>query len=69
MKDTNGNEVIAKNIKVYMTESEINFVKWLANRDNITPARELRQIFYTELNALIDLYEAEFKAETEDLNT
>lgn len=64
MKDTNGNEVIAKNIKVYLTESEINFVKWLAKRDNITPARELRQIFYTELNALVTLYDEEYKSET-----
>ena len=65
MKDTNGNEVFAKNIKVYLTESEINFVKWLAKRDNITPARELRQIFYTELNALVTLYDEEFKKESE----
>ena len=65
MKDTNGNEVFAKNIKVYLTESEIKFVKWLAKRDNITPARELRQIFYTELNALVTLYDEEFKKESE----
>ena len=65
MKDTNGNEVFTKNIKVYLTESEINFVKWLAKRDNITPARELRQIFYTELNALVTLYDEEFKNESE----
>ncbi|MBR5354990.1 MAG: hypothetical protein IK122_02595 [Alphaproteobacteria bacterium] len=64
MKDTNGNEVFTKNIKVYLTESEINFVKWLAKRDNITPAREFSQIFYTELNALVTLYYEEYKSET-----
>lgn len=54
-------DVTTKHIEVRLTAHELQFVKWLAKRDRETVQRELKLIFYTELNALMTLYEDEFK--------
>jgi len=55
--------VINKSINVKLTKEEMDFITWLAARDNVSVARELRQIFYTELSALMDLFDEERKQE------
>lgn len=57
-------DVTTKRVEVRLTAHEMDFVKWLAKRDQESVSRELKQIFYTELNALMTLYEDEFKNET-----
>lgn len=52
-----------KRITVALTPEEMDFITWLAKRDKVSVGRELRQIFYTELRELIDLYEEERKQE------
>jgi hypothetical protein len=54
-----------KKITVLLSSEEMDFITWLAKRDNISVSRELMRIFYTELNALMDLHEEEFKQERE----
>ena len=54
-------DVTTKRVEIRLTGHELQFVKWLAKRDRETVQRELKQIFYTELNALMTLYEDEFK--------
>lgn len=56
---------INKSITVSLTTEEMAFIKWLADRDKVNVARELRQIFYTELGELIDLYDEERQQESE----
>ena len=54
---------ITKRIIVSLTNEEMDFIEWLAKRDGVMISRELRQIFYTELGELIDLYDEERKQE------
>ena len=54
---------IKKRVNVSLTEEEHSFIEWLAERDGVTEQRELQQIFYTELGALLDLYLEEMKQE------
>lgn len=57
--------IIKKTITVALDAEEMDFIIWLAERDNVSVAKELRQIFYTELRALTDLYDEERKRERE----
>ena len=54
-----------KNIKVLLSDEELDFIKWLADRDGVDVSQELSQIFYTELRALMDLHDEERKQESE----
>lgn len=54
---------IHKRVNVALTEEEYSFIKWLAKRDGVTEQRELQQVFYVELEALLDLYLQEMKQE------
>ena len=58
-------KITNKSITVKLTADEIDFITWLADRDKVSIARELRQIFYTELGELIDLYDEERQQESE----
>ena len=53
-----------RRVEVELTEEEAAFIGWLAERDGVTFQRELQQIFYTELGALIDLHATERETET-----
>lgn len=55
---------INKTITVALTEEELAFIAWLADQDRVSTARELRQIFYTELRELMELYDEERKQES-----
>lgn len=57
-------DVTTKRVEVRLTAHELQFVKWLAKHDRDNVQREMRKIFYTELNVLMGLYEDEFKNET-----
>lgn len=54
-----------KRVNVALTEEEYSFIKWLAERDEVSEQRELQQIFYTELGALMELYGEEMRQEQE----
>lgn len=52
---------IKRRVEVALTEEEARFIKWLAERDGVTEQQELKQIFYTELQQLEDLYLEEMR--------
>lgn len=54
-----------KTLTLLLSSEEMDFITWLAKRDNVSVGRELMQIFYTELNALMDLHGEEFRQESE----
>ena len=54
---------IHKRVSIDLTEEEYSFIKWLAKRDGVTEQRELQQVFYVELEALLNLYLEEMKQE------
>ena len=54
-----------KRIDVYLNDEEMAFVKWLADRDNLSLSRELVIIFTTELAQLMDLYQDEYREDKE----
>lgn len=56
-------EVIEKRLKIDLTEEDDKFIRWLADRDNVSYSQELRQIFYFELEQLENLYLEEMKME------
>ena len=60
---------INKRVSVALTEEEYSFIQWLRDRDGVTEQRELQQIFYTELSALMDLYLEEMKQEQHTHNS
>lgn len=53
--------VIIKRIEVHLTKEDVRFVKWLADRDNVSFQRELKQLFYLQLSEEKDLYLEESK--------
>lgn len=55
-----------KKITVFLSSEEMDFITWLAKRDNRSVSWELMKIFYTELNALMNLHGEEFKHEREE---
>lgn len=52
---------IAKRIDVKLTDKEMQFVKWLADRDDYSVSEELRALFYLQLREEMELYEDEAK--------
>ena len=52
---------IAKRIDVKLTDKELQFVKWLADRDDYSVSEELRTLFYLQLREEMELYEDEAK--------
>lgn len=61
---------INKNIKVGLHDEELDFLKWLAKRDNITVQEEMRSLFFLQLREEMDLYNEERlqeESETKDL--
>lgn len=56
-------KIIKKRIDVAFTEEEYKFIKWLADRDEITVQEELKQLFYLQLREERDLYLEEMEWE------
>lgn len=56
---------IEKKMIISLTEQEDDFIKWMAERDNLSYAAELRLIFTTELFHQMELYLDEMKGEQE----
>lgn len=52
-----------KRINVWLDEEEINFIKWMAKRDNVSFMKEMQYMFQTELDQCRCLYEPEMEAE------
>ena len=52
-----------RHIAVCLDDEDAGFLKWLAKRDNVSTAEELRMIFWTEFEQLKVLYEAEMRGE------
>lgn len=50
-------------VQITLSDKEDDFVKWLAKRDGVSYQEELQMLFYTELRACRELYEAEMKGE------
>ena len=57
--------MITKRLDVRLYEEELDFIKWMAKRDNLTLKEEMSCIFDTELRALKALYLEEMKMEEE----
>ena len=57
--------MVTKRLDVRLYEEELDFIKWMAKRDNMTLKQEMDCIFNTELRALMDLYLDEMKMEEE----
>lgn len=57
--------MVTKRLDVRLYEEELDFIKWMAKRDNLTLKQEMDCIFNTELRALMDLYLDEMKMEAE----
>ena len=58
-------KVINKRIDIRLTEREYEFLKWLADRDDVILQEELKALFYLQLREEMDLYEEEMKMEQE----
>ena len=50
-----------RNIKVTLHDNEYEFLKWLAKRDNVTVAEEMKLLFNLQLSEEMALYEDEWK--------
>lgn len=48
-----------RNIDVILTDEEMDFLKWLAKRDNITVKNEMRCLFNLQLREEMELYNEE----------
>lgn len=57
--------MIRKRIEVVLDAEEMEFVKWMAKRDNVTIQQELWMFFNTEFEQCKNLYMDEMKAEKE----
>ena len=54
---------INRNIKVTLHDEEYEFLKWLAKRDNVKVAEEMKMLFNLQLSEEMALYEDERKQE------
>lgn len=45
-----------KRLDIGLSNDDIEFIKWMAERDNVTFRRELEMIFYVELEHCKELY-------------
>ena len=52
-----------KRVEIFLTDEEMEFVKWMAKRDGVTIQRELQQYFYTEFEQCKVLYMDEMMEE------
>lgn len=48
-----------RNIDVILTDGEMEFLKWLAKRDNMTVKNEMRCLFNLQLREEMELYDEE----------
>lgn len=48
-----------RNIDVILTDEEMDFIKWLAKRDNMTVKNEMRCLFNLQLREEMELYNEE----------
>ena len=48
-----------RNIDVILTDEEMAFLKWLANRDGVTIKNEMRCLFNLQLREEMELYNEE----------
>lgn len=48
-----------RNIDVILTDGEMEFLKWLAKRDNMTVKNEMRCLFNLQLREEMELYNEE----------
>lgn len=55
--------MVNKRIEIGLSDEDVKFIKWMAERDDVTFAEELRTMFYTELWHCKDLYMDEMKGE------
>lgn len=54
-----------KKVEVVLTEEEMDFVKWMAKRDNVTIQQELWMCFNVEFEQCKTLYMEEYKYDRE----
>lgn len=59
---------IKKRIEIVLDAEEMEFVKWMAERDGVTVQRELLQYFWTEFEQCKNLYMNEMKIERNNDN-
>lgn len=52
-----------KRIEIDLSDEQVQFIRWMSERDNVTFQEELQMIFYTELRQCEDLYMDEMKGE------
>ena len=52
-----------RRIEVTLSEQEEKLVKWMAKRDDVTFAEELKIIFNSEMYHCMELYEDEMEAD------
>ena len=58
--------MVTKRIEVVLTDEDMEFVKWMAERDGVTIAQELKQFFYVEFEQCKTLYLDEMKMEEQE---
>lgn len=58
-----------RNIDVILTDEEIDFLKWLAKRDNLTVKNEMRCLFNLQLREEMELYNEERLLEERGCNS
>ena len=58
----------SRRISVVLTEEESRFISWLARRDGVSANQEMAQMFQTELNELMALFEEEYSGDLEGGN-
>ena len=58
-----GGKMVNRNIKVALHDDEYAFIKWLAKRDGVTIAEELKMLFNLQLSEEMALYEDEWRQE------
>lgn len=57
--------MITRRLEIVLSDTEEDFVRWMAKRDGVSYRMELSMIFNTELSHLMDMYEAEKEMESQ----
>lgn len=53
-----------RRVEVVLSDSEEEFIKWMAKRDKVSFQQELRMIFFVEMYQCIELYKEEMQNES-----
>lgn len=61
--------MIRRNIDVILTDEEMDFIKWLAKRDDLTVKNEIRCLFNLQLREEMELYNEERLLEERGCNS